>query len=230
MVAVLFTQLPVMAAICLAQIPLVAVAGIRREWLRSLRGAALFAALILTMNLVSGYMYSGMALTSSVLEFSASMTLRFLALMMAFSLFFLTTAPDDLGMALIKLKVPFDFTFAFISAIRFVPDLALEITSIMDAQKSRGLELEKGSFMARVRNYIPVLVPMFVRSFERSLELAEAMEARAYGASTQRTTLYELKMSRADSVALVLMLSALAVSFYLRFYVRIPELPAMLWA
>ncbi len=213
-----------MVAICLIQLPLVALAGIRREWFRSLKGAAFFATFILIMNLVSGYFYSGMVLTASTMAFSLSMSLRFLALMMAFSLFFLTTAPDDLGMALEKLGVPFDFTFAFTSAIRFVPDLALEVSSIMDAQKSRGLEFEKGSLMTRIRNYIPILVPMFVRSFERSLELAEAMEARAYGASEARTSLYQLKMRRVDFAALILILLALSASVYARYFIQLPQL------
>jgi arginine/ornithine N-succinyltransferase beta subunit len=38
----------------------------------------------------------------------------------------------------------------------FVPVLAEEAQTIMDAQKARGLELERGNFMKRVRNYIPI--------------------------------------------------------------------------
>ncbi|MEM2904871.1 MAG: energy-coupling factor transporter transmembrane component T [Candidatus Bathyarchaeia archaeon] len=222
-VAMLYSELAVMLLILVVQLPLVLLAGIRREWVRSLRGAAFFAAFILVMNLVSGYFYSGMGLTAATVTFALSMTLRFLTLMMAFSLFFLTTAPDDLAMALEKLRVPHDFTFAFTSAIRFVPELAREVSSIMDAQKSRGLELEGGSFMTRIRNYIPILVPMFVRSFERSLELAEAMEARAYGASETRTSLYELKLKPSDLAALILILAALSISIYARYFLQLPQ-------
>jgi len=222
--AVLYFELSIMVTICLIQVPLVLLAGIRREWLRSLRGAAFFAAFILVMNLVSGYFYSGIGFTAETIAFALSMTLRFLALMMAFSLFFLTTAPDDLALALEKFRVPHDFTFAFTSAIRFVPELAREVSSIMDAQKSRGLELERGSFTTRIRNYLPILVPMFVRSFERSLELAEAMEARAYGASERRTSLYELTLRRADILALALITVTLTISVYARYFLQLPQL------
>jgi energy-coupling factor transport system permease protein len=73
--------------------------------------------------------------------------------------------------------------------------------------------------MERVRNYIPILVPMLIRSFQRSLELAEAMESRAYGAQKKRTSLYELKMARSDYIALGLILLFLFTIVSLRFFI-----------
>ncbi|MEM2849611.1 MAG: energy-coupling factor transporter transmembrane component T, partial [Candidatus Bathyarchaeia archaeon] len=64
-------------------------------------------------------------------------------------------------------------------------------------------ELEKGKIIERIRNTLPILVPLFIRSFQRSMELAEAMESRAYGAIKKRTSLYELKMSRNDYALIV---------------------------
>lgn len=221
--AMLYSEFYVMAALALLQIPLVFLAGVQREWLRSLKGSAFFASFIFLINLLTGYLYAGLLLTSETILYSMSMTLRFIILMESFSLFFLTTIPDDLSLALEKAGVPHDFCFAFTSAIRFVPDLALEIQSIMDAQKSRGLELEKGRFMERIRNYIPILVPMLIRSFQRSLELAEAMESRAYGAFKKRTSLYELRMGRGDYIALALVLAFLGTILYGRFFVQIPR-------
>jgi len=48
------------------------------------------------------------------------------------------------------------------------------------------------------RNYIPILIPLIVNAIRRSLELAEAMESRAWGATEKRTNLYVLKMKSAD--------------------------------
>ena len=144
--------------------------------------------------------------------------MRFLVLITSFSIFFLTTSPDKLSLALEKARVPFEFNFAFITAIRFVPVLADEAQSIMDAQRSRGLELDKGSILKRVRNYIPVLLPLIINSIRRSLELAEAMESRAFGASSERTNFFELKMERNDYATLALSLIAIALAIYVRFY------------
>ncbi|MBS7627355.1 energy-coupling factor transporter transmembrane protein EcfT [Candidatus Bathyarchaeota archaeon] len=222
MAAILYSEFHVMAFLALIQIPLVFLARVQKEWLRSLKGSAFFASFIFIINLLTGYLYSGLVLTSETIFYSLSMTLRFIILMESFSLFFLTTIPDDLSLALEKMGIPHDFCFAFTSAIRFVPDLALEIQSIMDAQKSRGLELEKGSFMERIRNYIPILIPMLIRSFQRSLELAEAMESRAYGALKKRTSLYELKMVRSDYMATALIIIFLFTMLYVKFFIKLP--------
>ena len=56
--------------------------------------------------------------------------------------------------------MPYEFAFAFTIAVRFVPVLAEEAQTIMDAQKARGLELEKGGLLKKIRNYIPVLIPL----------------------------------------------------------------------
>lgn len=179
------------------QAPMVALGRIGRLWLNSLRGSVSLAAFIFAVNMITNYLYVG-GFTFEGLTMAVAMTLRFVTLMSVFSIFFLTTTPEDLSLALEKLRIPYDICFAFTAAMRFVPDIALEVQSIMDAQKSRGLELERGKFVERIRKTLPILIPLFIRSFQRSLELAEAMESRAYGAIKRRTSLYELKMSKGD--------------------------------
>jgi energy-coupling factor transport system permease protein len=118
--------------------------------------------------------------------------------------------------------VPYEFAFAFTTAVRFVPVLAEEAQTIMDAQKARGLELEKGGFLKRIRNYVPVLIPLIVSAIRRSLELAEAMESRAWGATKKRTNLYVLKFRRGDFALLAITVVVLAVAIFVRLYVPVP--------
>ncbi|MCD6443736.1 energy-coupling factor transporter transmembrane protein EcfT, partial [Candidatus Bathyarchaeota archaeon] len=63
---------------------------------------------------------------------------------------------------------------------------------------------------------LPILVPLFIRSFQRSLELAEAMESRAYGAIEKRTSLYELKVSRNDYVFMILSIILLTATLLIK--------------
>jgi energy-coupling factor transport system permease protein len=98
----------------------------------------------------------------------------------------------------------------------------------MDAQKARGLELERGNFLKRIRNYIPILIPLIVSAIRRSLELAEAMESRAWGATKKRTNLYVLKLHRSDFVLVVITVGIVAVAVYVRFYLAIPSLIELL--
>jgi len=226
-VALFFTEFLPLLALFFLQMPFVFVAGVKREWLRSLRGAMFLATLIFVFNFVFGYFYRTYT-GASLLEYSLGMSLRFLVLVESFSVFFLTTSPDHLSLALEQSRVPYEFTFAFTTAVRFVPVLAEEAQTIMDAQKARGLELERGNFLKRVRNYIPILIPLIVSAIRRSLELAEAMESRAWGANPKRTNLYVLKMKFGDFVLIVLSITLLAIGVYVRYFVSIPPLSLFL--
>ena len=205
------------------QIPLIVMAGIQREWLKSLKGGAFLALVILATNLLSYYFFNNRTLTYGQFETTLGLTIRFLVLITSFSLFFLTTSPDDLSLALEKARIPYEFNFAFITAIRFVPVLADEAQSIMDAQRSRGLELDKGSFLNKVRNYIPILLPLIINSIRRSLELAEAMESRAFGSTQDRTNLYELNMKSSDR--LIIMFTVLAFIGLILANLYLPRFP-----
>jgi len=90
------------------------------------------------------------------------------------------------------------------------------------------LELEKGSFLKRIRNYVPILIPLIVSAIRRSLELAEAMESRAWGATKKRTNLYVLKMHRGDAVMVAISLGVLICTVYVRLYVSIPSVSSLL--
>ena len=226
--AILFGEIIPLIALFLMPIPFVLLAGVQREWLRSLRGAAFLAAFIFIVNIASNFFTSGYVLTAVAVETAAAMTLRFVVLVESFSVFFLTTSPDHLGLALEQTRVPYEFAFAFTTAVRFVPVLAEEAQTIMDAQKARGLELEKGGFLKRIRNYVPVLIPLIVSAIRRSLELAEAMESRAWGATKKRTNLYALKLHRGDFALLAITIGVLAIAIYVRLYVHVPTLNQLL--
>jgi energy-coupling factor transport system permease protein len=226
--AILFGEIIPLIALFLMPIPFVFLAGVQKEWLRSLRGAAFLAAFIFLVNIASNFFTSGYVLTAVAVETSAAMTLRFVVLVESFSVFFLTTSPDHLGLALEQTRVPYEFAFAFTTAVRFVPVLAEEAQTIMDAQKARGLELEKGGFLKRIRNYVPVLIPLIVSAIRRSLELAEAMESRAWGATKNRTNLYALRLHRGDFALLAITIGVLVVAIYVRLYVPVPTLSQFL--
>jgi energy-coupling factor transport system permease protein len=227
-VAILFGELLPLIALFLMPIPFVLLAGVSKEWLRSLRGAAFLATFIFLVNIATKFFSQGYLLKAADVEFAVAMTLRFVVLVESFSVFFLTTSPDHLGLALEQTRVPYEFAFAFTTAVRFVPVLAEEAQTIMDAQKARGLELEKGGFLKRIRNYVPVLIPLIVSAIRRSLELAEAMESRAWGATKKRTNLYALKLRRGDFALLAITIGVLAVAIYVRLYISLPTLSQFL--
>ena len=172
---------------------------------RTLFFSLTFASLIFVVNYLVGY-----ALLESIV-----LAIRFVAIIASTSIFFLTTSPDELENVMKWFKIPQDIVFAFVTAVRFVPVLMLDTLQIIDAQKSRGLELERGNIIRRVKKYTPILIPLVLTAVIRSNELAEAMEARAYGTSKRPTTLYVLKLEAVDKTCIVVCLISLIIGAYL---------------
>ena len=187
-------------------LPFLALARSLRQWTRSLRGLAVLAAFILVINTLF-----------APLSLAISTVLRLVVLMSAFSLFFLTVHPDDFALALVKLHVPYDFAFAFSMAVRYVPTIATETETIRDAQMSRGLELERGNLIRKVRNYLPILIPIIVSSIRRALQVAESLESRAFGATPKRTSLHELRLRKRDVALMVFTTFIVGLAFYILF-------------
>jgi len=196
-----------LAAVLAFMIVVAAIATVLRRVARTMLFTAAFSLVIFVLNFV----------ITRNLETSLLYASRFVAIVVSTSLFFITTSPDELEQVMKTFRLPRDVIFAFVTAVRFIPVMFLDTIQIMDAQKSRGLELEKGNVFRRVRNMIPILIPLVVNSVVRSGELAEAMESRAYGAVPRPTSLVEYRASAADRVvaaAAVVMFAIAAYSFY----------------
>ena len=101
-------------------------------------------------------------------------SLRLFAVISSTSTFFLTTTPDELEHVMRWLRLPSDFVMVFVIAVRFIPVLMLDALQIMDAQRARGLEFDKGNFVQRIRNTIPIFVPLIAVALNRSLDLGRS--------------------------------------------------------
>ncbi|MBQ9531954.1 MAG: energy-coupling factor transporter transmembrane protein EcfT [Eubacterium sp.] len=88
-------------------------------------------------------------------------------------------------------------------ALRFIPILIEEVQKIMAAQKSRGADLESGGIIKRARAIVPILIPLFVSSFRRADELADAMECRCYRGSEGRTKMKVMHLHPRDYLSLL---------------------------
>jgi len=208
--ALMFTNIFVLLVVIGSQIPVVLMAKTVKRWLQSMRGGLLYAGFIFGANLIFG----------TPLVQSVAFGIRFLGVVSAFSIFFMTTSADDLGLAMEKIHAPYAIAFTFTTAVRLVPTMAIDAQTVVDAQRSRGLELDKGNFMKRIRNYVPILIPLIISAIRRSVELAEALEARGFGATEKRTSIATLKMHLADYVVILLTLIGLGIAVFV--YIRVP--------
>jgi energy-coupling factor transport system permease protein len=191
-----------MALVLLSVLLVATVARSLRRIARTIAFSSLFAAFIFVVNFLFG-----LGLLNAILY-----SVRFLAIISSTSIFFVTTSPDELEQIMKWMRVPRDVVFAFVTAVRFIPVVMLDAFQIMDAQKSRGLEFEKGNLLKRVRNMVPILIPLVVNSVIRSGELAEAMESRAYGSTPKPTSLYGMRLRWYDASAALLSLLLLSAA------------------
>ena len=114
------------------------------------------------------------------------MSVRLIFLMIGSSLMTLTTTPNQLTDALESLLGPLkkihvpvhEISMMMSIALRFIPILLEETDKIMKAQMARGADFESGNIIQRVKNMVPLLVPLFISAFRRANDLALAMEAR----------------------------------------------------
>lgn len=123
----------------------------------------------------------------------------------------MTTKPTDLTLGLEQLMKPLSIVkinseeIALIISIslRYIPTLLDEANKIMLAQASRGVDFSEGKLKDKIVQIISLLVPMFIISFKRSDELANAMEARNFVPGQARTRLHILTWHLMDTIVVV---------------------------
>ena len=84
-------------------------------------------------------------------------------------------------------------------ALRFIPTLLEDALRVMRAQSSRGVDFAHGSLWRRIAGLTSLIIPLFVSSFIRSEELANAMECRCYDPREKRTRYRKLRFGVADA-------------------------------
>jgi len=138
--------------------------------------------------------------------------LRLVALTSTFFLFFRTTAPEDLGNALVQAGLPYVFAFVLTTSLQFVPVISRKAQHIFDAQRSRGIPLEPG--LGALRHYPALMAPLLIQAFQLADELAEAMESRGFG-SPHRTFATAYRLQCQDyGLLLLAVVSLVAVGYW----------------
>ena len=142
---------------------------------------------------------------------------RIFVMVLASLLLTYTTPIDDFLQVSQRLKVPYVIAFIITTAVRFIPTMEQKAMMVLDAQRSRGADLESGGLIKRIRVFGSVLIPMIVDSIRMSENLAMALMNRGFGASSRLTFFDEIHMKKNDYLALAANLSFVAAVFILYF-------------
>ena len=137
-------------------------------------------------------------ITDEGLLVGVSTAMRILALFSLSLLFVMTTEPVAFIQSLIQQSgISYRFGYGVLAAYRFVPLLATEVAQIGAAHHVRGFSPGWGpaGVWERTRAYA---IPLLASAMRRADRVALAMDARAFGASAQRTYFREQRFGAAD--------------------------------
>ena len=162
--------------------------------------------------------------TREGISLAVKMAIRLIFLVTGSSIMTLTTTPNQLTNAMESLLRPLnrihvpvhEISMMMSIALRFIPILIEETDKIMNAQIARGADFESGGLVQKVRNMVPLLVPLFISAFRRANDLAMAMEARCYHGGEHRTQMKPLHYEKRDYIAYLVLILFLGCAIVFR--------------
>jgi energy-coupling factor transport system permease protein len=150
------------------------------------------------------------------LLYGMAMGLR-LATFVGTGLIFLScTRNEELTNGLIRMGCPYPIAFALSTALRLVPTFAGAGATIIQAQVSRGLDLESGNIFSRAGKFIPQAVPLFIYAIRHTNLLAMSLESKGFSPESKRTMYYEPRMRRLDYMVLIFLILIFVLLLYIR--------------
>jgi len=124
------------------------------------------------------------------LMYSFEICLRVINILCAFSILVLTTKPSDLIEALVRKGLSPRIGYVLSSVLQIIPQMTATMGTIMDAQRSRGMETE-GKLIVRIKAFFPLIGPVVMNSLINTRERSMALEVRAFNSKTKKTFLNE---------------------------------------
>jgi energy-coupling factor transport system permease protein len=174
--------------------------GVAGSWRRSLPLILPMVGLVFVISFVS---YD--------LRLASLLALRLLNLLTVSFVFFQKITPEEVGDAMRKCGIPYEWSFIMTTSMRYVPLISRRVRQIGDAQRSRGIDLKPR--LRNVPNFMALLMPLLVQSFLLSEELAMAMESRGFR-SKGRSFRKEYRIGPWEFVLMILCLVSTIVLAY----------------
>ncbi|HID27760.1 MAG TPA: energy-coupling factor transporter transmembrane protein EcfT [Methanosarcinales archaeon] len=139
------------------------------------------------------------SLSKSGAFFGGIMALRLMVLIFVFSWFSSVTHPKKLISIFHKFPL---LAFIMNTSIRFVPMIVEDYKRIRNAQMSRCLEFGGGG-KKKIKNIIPIAIPLFVITIRRAMRIAEGIETRGFRLEG-RTYYYNPKLDFFDVLMIII--------------------------
>ena len=162
------------------------------------------------------FQWSAIKLTVEGVTFGIAMGLRLNVMVISGVLLLSTTTLEDFSLGIQRFGVPPSMGFAFSLAFRWVPTLLGSSGVIVQAQRSRGLDLTSGTLLDKIRAYAPLVVPLIGHTLRQTTYLAMALESKGFNPGRRRHPYYHSYMGFLDYCTLLLMALLVGGSWWLR--------------
>lgn len=166
----------------------------------------------------SWWLIGGLAMTVEGTLYGLNVIFKTLAMALVIPLAVFTTEVNNVIVGMVRAKIPYKIAFIFSSTLRFFPLLFQEIGAIIEAQRLRGLAMEKMGPIKRIRVYARVAIPLILGAMFKSQQLEVVLQSKAFSGSAERTYLHEAFLGPIDYLIIALSLLAFIVAIVAYFW------------
>ena len=127
---------------------------------------------------------------------------KFMAMFLLSLTFIQSITPSELAAGLHSIKINYKICMIVSLAFRYIPDILRDFNNIRISMQARGVELDsrKESLLKRLKQYVLILVPLMITSFDRVGNIANAMDLRGFGKNKDRTYYSEHEEGKGDKI------------------------------
>jgi energy-coupling factor transport system permease protein len=151
----------------------------------------------------------------------AVLSVRVFLMISAFYTVILSTNFSQIILGLRSWRISYALAFGIGLVFQIIPIIVKEFAIIMEAQSSRGLEVEQCSALAKMKNYVIISLPLMFRVLGKGHAISMAMHYYKLNFKVKRTAYKVIQPTYRDAVfAVVLTLvTAVAILLQIRFYI-----------
>jgi len=177
----------------------------------------------------SWWLIGGGVLSLEGVLFGANVMFKTLAMVLSIPLAIFTTDIDLIVVSMVRSGLPYKIAFVFSSTLRFFPMLFEQVQLIIEAQRLRGLALEKMNIFQRLSVYSRIGIPLILSAMTKSQQLEVVLQSKGFSGSSDRTYCYESNLSREDWNLMIGMLVFFLVAVVLYFTLGVGKFPWLIF-
>lgn len=128
------------------------------------------------------------------------------------------TPLNDLANTLVEyLHIPYCYAFTIMTAVRFVPIFAQEMSHITEAQMARGVEFDTRNPLKKLKLMMPLIIPLLLSSVRKADGCALAAEQRGFYLRTRHSSLKRYPFDMLSLCVLIVSLLIIVCSVLVRY-------------